>query len=98
MRGATLSANLKMVPLWDVLKGKAFIQRSSTVQKSELMGALSLVAEQLCCKSPGVLVGDKGGFVIWGPGLSSLMCRQSVWENACSPLISTYNVTSGQSM
>lgn len=35
---------------------------------------------------------------IWGPcswlwsGLSSLRCRQSVWENDCSCLISTYHI------
>lgn len=37
------------------------------MQRNELMGALSLAVEQLCCKSHGVLVGGKGERVIWGP-------------------------------
>lgn len=84
MRGTTLPGNLRIVPLWDILKGKAVIQRSSAVQRNELMGVLSVAVEQLCCKSPGVLVGGKGECVIWGPGswlwsgLFPLSCRQAV--------------------
>lgn len=65
VRGTTLLTSLRMVALWDVLKGKAVIQRSSTVQWNELIGPLFLAMGQLYWKSSGILVGGRGGCVIW---------------------------------